>query len=127
MQADWDRLVLAPVARVVHDHLVRTGDALMMKNSDRSRLSELLTLCPADLAPLPEPFTCKTDNGVDSDSDSVGGPPYVCSACSGRVFSRLEDWQAHVKSRSHQKRVSKLRKRVLLQSWTSSNNDRCDL
>lgn len=125
--ADWDRLVLAPVVRVVHDHLVRTGDTLMMENSNRSRLNELLTLCPADLAPLPEPFTSKTDNGIDPDSEPVSGPPYVCSACSDRAFSRLEDWQAHVKSRSHQKRVNKLRKRVLLQSWKSSSNDRCDL
>ncbi|THD22428.1 tRNA dimethylallyltransferase [Fasciola hepatica] len=125
-QADWDRLVLAPVVRIVHDHLVQSGDTLLTDCSNISRLNDLLALCPSERAPQPLPFIMKADNESDADSESADGPPFVCPACSGRVFSRLEDWRAHTKSRSHQKRVSKLHKRALLQSVACSD-DRPDL
>ncbi|VDP95513.1 unnamed protein product [Echinostoma caproni] len=119
--ADWDRLVLAPAVRVVHNHLTRSGTGLAVHDLQYERLNTLLALCSADQVPQPCPFISETDPTVDEDLGD--GPPFICTACCNRMFSRLEDWRAHRKSRSHQKRMNKLRKQALIQSVICDDAD----
>ena len=46
-------------------------------------------------------------------SSDLPPPPYICAACNGRVFVNQSQWQEHLKSRTHKKRIANLKKNAI--------------
>ncbi|TGZ75312.1 hypothetical protein CRM22_000424 [Opisthorchis felineus] len=104
----WDRHVLAPACRILYEHMVKVGNWTDQFVSDLERFRTLLGYCPSSDCPKQCDFKPLLKEELAS--------PLVCAACDNRVFVRLADFEAHRRSRSHQKRVSKLRRREQMQS-----------
>lgn len=56
--------------------------------------------------PISEPFVTPSPSAPTL---TTAGP-FVCAACGGRVFVVVDQWEDHLKSRSHRKRLANLRK-----------------
>ncbi|VDL88840.1 unnamed protein product [Schistocephalus solidus] len=95
----WAHEVLQPALRILRSNLPLT---LRAKWPDDQ-------LPP----PAPEPFQpVAVVPPVPSEGTETGGlPPYVCAACNGRIFVDRQQWQIHLHSRLHKKRISSLRKK----------------
>ncbi|KAM3179508.1 hypothetical protein ACTXT7_000397 [Hymenolepis weldensis] len=58
----------------------------------------------------PEPFIePKPDSLSDS---SAPPPPYICASCNGRIFVNYSQFQDHLRSRTHKKRLASLKKQT---------------
>ncbi|BHF64070.1 tRNA dimethylallyltransferase [Sparganum proliferum] len=99
-EALWSRDVLQPALRIVRSNLPLA-------------LREQL---PDDQLPppSPEPFrpVAVASSPAAGDTETGGLPPYICAACNGRIFVERQQWQAHLQSRLHKKRMSSLRKKA---------------
>ncbi|KAG5446902.1 hypothetical protein CSKR_114071 [Clonorchis sinensis] len=107
--APWDRHILAPACRILYEHMVKFGNWTDQFVSDSERFRTLLDYCPSSDCPKPCDF-----KPVLPQEELAS--PLVCTACDNRMFVRLADFEAHRRSRSHQKRISKLRRREQEQS-----------
>ncbi|VUZ50681.1 unnamed protein product [Hymenolepis diminuta] len=58
----------------------------------------------------PEPFI-EPKPEFPSDS-SFPPPPYICASCNGRIFVNYSQFQDHLKSRTHKKRLASLKKQT---------------
>ncbi|KAL5110896.1 tRNA dimethylallyltransferase [Taenia crassiceps] len=57
---------------------------------------------------IPEPFVEVSPTNFSE----LPSPPYICAACNGRVFVDPLQWEEHLNSRSHKKRVTSLKNRT---------------
>ncbi|KER26991.1 hypothetical protein T265_05896 [Opisthorchis viverrini] len=105
----WDHHILAPACRIFYEHMVKVGNWTDQFVSDFERFRTLLGYCPSSDCPKQCDFKPLLKEELAS--------PLICTACDNRVFVRLADFEAHRRSRSHQKRVSKLRRREQMQSF----------
>ncbi|CAL8072891.1 unnamed protein product [Calicophoron daubneyi] len=119
-QESWLSKIVKPAACLIHDH-IRTHAAVEVPMSEE--LKSLLNRNGAedDSVPLLSPCEIVLPKLSSADPTELSGP-HVCSYCNGRKFVRQEDWLAHTKSRGHQKRVNKVRRRELLQSVSVSED-----
>ncbi|VDN96521.1 unnamed protein product [Rodentolepis nana] len=69
----------------------------------------------------PEPFV-EPNPEPSSDSSSIPPPPYICASCNGAIFVNYSQFQDHLSSRSHKKRLSSLKKRATNANSISSFN-----
>ncbi|KAL5970585.1 tRNA dimethylallyltransferase [Taenia solium] len=58
---------------------------------------------------IPEPFV----EVSSTNASEVSSPPYICAACNGRIFVDPLQWEEHLNSRSHKKRVTSLKNRTM--------------
>ncbi|KAF8563378.1 hypothetical protein P879_06688 [Paragonimus westermani] len=107
----WDVKVLAPACRLIYEHLADSGALSQWVIGNPARLNALLDLCPPSARPRP----CDLLPMCDESAHSVDSP-FSCTACGNRVFLRRADFEEHMRSRSHQKRISKLHRRQLMNS-----------
>ncbi|CAH8828419.1 unnamed protein product [Trichobilharzia szidati] len=108
----WNNSIVAPVVRLIYNELKKIGDSAFiedLKNTDS--IQSLLDICPENCCPTPEPFSLVKSPSTPDDIQS----PFICSVCSGRIFTQKDGWEAHLKSKAHQKRTAKHRKRLLIQ------------
>ncbi|RTG85432.1 tRNA dimethylallyltransferase, partial [Schistosoma bovis] len=95
----WHKTIIAPIVRLVYNELIKINDLLFenLKNNDYLKTESLL---------LPKSFI---------ESNNNNNSPFICSICSNRIFTQIDGWEAHLKSRSHQKRAAKYKKRLLIE------------
>ncbi|KAF5398199.1 tRNA dimethylallyltransferase [Paragonimus heterotremus] len=112
----WDVNILAPACRLVYDHLVDSGALAQFVIGDLARLNTLLDLCPPSARPRPCDLLPMRDESAHIGAGFSGDSPFSCTICGSRLFFRRADFEEHMRSRSHQKRISKLRRRQLINS-----------
>nr|CUU98607.1 hypothetical transcript [Hymenolepis microstoma] len=59
----------------------------------------------------PEPFV-ESNSEPSSYSSSIPPPPYICASCNGAIFVNYSQFQDHLGSRRHKKRLASLKKRA---------------
>ncbi|CAH8486995.1 unnamed protein product [Schistosoma curassoni] len=108
----WNKTIIAPTVRLVYNELIKINDLLFENLKNNDYLKSLLDICPENSCPkaesllLPKSFT---------ESNNNNNSPFICSICSNRIFTQIDGWEAHLKSRSHQKRAAKYKKRLLIE------------
>ncbi|KAF7256772.1 hypothetical protein EG68_06371 [Paragonimus skrjabini miyazakii] len=112
----WDINILAPACRLIFDHLVDSGALAQLVIGNPARLNTLLDLCPPSARPRPCDFLPMRDDSAQIGAGSSVDCLFSCTVCGNRLFFRRADFEEHMRSRSHQKRISKLRRRQLLNS-----------
>ncbi|CAH8467935.1 unnamed protein product [Heterobilharzia americana] len=107
----WNNSVVAPTVRLVYSELMKTNGFHLESLQNIDHLKSLLNICPEDCCPSAEPLLQPKLLFAPDGTQ----PPFICSICSGKVFTQIDAWQAHLKCKSHQKRAAKQRKRLIIE------------
>ncbi|XP_018649466.1 putative trna delta(2)-isopentenylpyrophosphate transferase [Schistosoma mansoni] len=107
----WHKTIIAPTVRLIYNELMKIDGLLFENLKDNDYLKSLLDICPEDSCPKAESFLLPK-SFTESKDDNF---PFICSICSNRIFTQIDGWEAHLKSRSHQKRAAKYKKRLLIE------------
>ncbi|CAH8466042.1 unnamed protein product [Schistosoma turkestanicum] len=108
----WNRTIVAPSIRLVYNELMKIDYSILENLKNNDYLKSLLEICPENSCPKTEPFLLPKSFIESNNTDS----PFICSICSNRIFTQIDSWEAHLKSRAHQKRAIKYKKRLLVEN-----------
>ncbi|TNN09337.1 tRNA dimethylallyltransferase [Schistosoma japonicum] len=107
----WNKAIFASAVRLVYNELIKLDDRLYEPLKQNTYLNSLLKICPDSCCPKPELLLLPKPFVKSNNAES----PFICSICSGKIFTQLDSWEAHLKSRSHQKRTAKHNRRLLIE------------
>ncbi|KAH8850095.1 tRNA dimethylallyltransferase [Schistosoma japonicum] len=107
----WNKAIFASAVRLVYNELIKLDDRLYEPLKQNTCLNSLLKICPDSCCPKPELLLLPKPFVKSNNAES----PFICSICSGKIFTQLDSWEAHLKSRSHQKRTAKHNRRLLIE------------
>ncbi|KAK4473512.1 hypothetical protein MN116_002874 [Schistosoma mekongi] len=107
----WNKAIFASAVRLVYSELLKLDDSLYEHLKENTYLNSLLKICPESCCPKAELLLLPKSFTKSSNAES----PFICSICSGRIFTQLDSWEAHLKSRSHHKRTAKYNSRLLIE------------